>query len=90
MAGMMSHSTAPDASLDAMIGGLGDPVFQTQRLFRSIMDAMARPGTIHPFGNRCTASCVHLSIDGSGVGDIGRCRLHRYGWKSISQATAPL
>ena len=48
MAGMMSHSTAPDASLDAMIGGLGDPVFQTQRLFRSIMDAMARPGTIHP------------------------------------------
>nr|WP_320142748.1 phosphonate C-P lyase system protein PhnH [uncultured Cohaesibacter sp.] len=47
MAEVTPCGIAPEEKLDAMIGGLGDPVFQTQRLFRSIMDAMARPGTIH-------------------------------------------
>lgn len=32
----------------AMQGGLSDPTLQTQRIFRAIMDAMARPGTIKP------------------------------------------
>ena len=47
MAEVTPGGIVPEENLDAMIGGLGDPVFQTQRLFRSIMDAMARPGTIH-------------------------------------------
>lgn len=30
----------------AMQGGLSEPTLQTQRIFRALMDAMARPGTI--------------------------------------------
>lgn len=40
----MSNGT----NLQAMQGGLGDPVLQSQTVFRTIMDAMARPGTILP------------------------------------------
>ncbi|WP_319495831.1 phosphonate C-P lyase system protein PhnH [uncultured Cohaesibacter sp.] len=40
--------TQPDASLEAMQGGLGEPIYQSQRIFRSLMDAMACPGTIKP------------------------------------------
>ncbi len=40
--------TPPETSLEAMQGGLGEPVYQSQRIFRSLMDAMARPGTIKP------------------------------------------
>ena len=47
MADLMLQEKPSDNNFDAMIGGLSDPVFQTQRLFRSVMDAMARPGTIH-------------------------------------------
>ncbi|SNY92857.1 alpha-D-ribose 1-methylphosphonate 5-triphosphate synthase subunit PhnH [Cohaesibacter sp. ES.047] len=32
----------------AMQGGLGEPVLQSQRIFRVIMEAMARPGKIMP------------------------------------------
>ncbi|WP_319410555.1 phosphonate C-P lyase system protein PhnH [uncultured Cohaesibacter sp.] len=31
----------------AMMGGLTNPVFQSQKIFRAVMNAMARPGTIH-------------------------------------------
>ncbi len=31
-------------------GAFSDPVFQSQSVFRSLMDAMARPGTIMPLG----------------------------------------
>lgn len=36
------------ASLEAVTGGFADPVFDGQSVFRSLMDAMARPGTIRP------------------------------------------
>ena len=39
-----SNQTKTD--LAAMQGGMSDPTLQSQRIFRAIMDAMARPGTI--------------------------------------------
>ena len=32
----------------AFAGAFTDPVFQSQSVFRALMDAMARPGTIAP------------------------------------------
>jgi alpha-D-ribose 1-methylphosphonate 5-triphosphate synthase subunit PhnH len=32
----------------ALAKGFDDPVFEAQRAFRAVMDALARPGTIHP------------------------------------------
>jgi alpha-D-ribose 1-methylphosphonate 5-triphosphate synthase subunit PhnH len=37
-------------SLAIAEGGLADPVFGAQRVFRALMEAMARPGTIHAVG----------------------------------------
>lgn len=63
---MASMST----SLDAVTGGFADPVFDGQSVFRALMDAMARPGTVRtvtpavsapaPF-NR-TAAAILLSL----------------------------
>jgi alpha-D-ribose 1-methylphosphonate 5-triphosphate synthase subunit PhnH len=32
---------------DSLRGGLSDPVFQSQAVFREVLDAFARPGTVH-------------------------------------------
>lgn len=35
------------ANTNAFTGGFSDPVFQSQSIFRMLMDGMARPGSIH-------------------------------------------
>ncbi len=35
------------ANTHAFTGGFSDPVFQSQSIFRMLMDGMARPGSIH-------------------------------------------
>ncbi|MEM6463923.1 MAG: phosphonate C-P lyase system protein PhnH [Pseudomonadota bacterium] len=42
-------STAEQPAADVFHGGFPDPVFDAQSVFRSIMDALARPGTIAKF-----------------------------------------
>ncbi|WP_245417939.1 phosphonate C-P lyase system protein PhnH [Cohaesibacter celericrescens] len=52
-----------EPNFEAMQGGLGNPVMQSQAIFRAIMDAMARPGTIIPVQTdaRPPASLIPLS-----------------------------
>lgn len=35
---------------ETLSGGFADPAIQSAHAFRSVMEAMARPGTIHPIG----------------------------------------
>ncbi|WP_428698084.1 phosphonate C-P lyase system protein PhnH [Stappia sp.] len=39
--------TMPQFDVQAVSGGFTDPVFEAQAAFRALMDASARPGTIH-------------------------------------------
>ena len=41
--------------LDAVEGGLADPVFDGQAVFRTLMEAFAEPGTVADFGPRVSA-----------------------------------
>ena len=41
--------------LNAIEGGLADPVFGAQAVFRALMDAFAEPGTVADFGPRVSA-----------------------------------
>jgi alpha-D-ribose 1-methylphosphonate 5-triphosphate synthase subunit PhnH len=42
--------TQAEIHASAYAGAFTDPVFQSQSVFRALMDAMARPGTIAPLG----------------------------------------
>ena len=47
-------------------GGFGDPVFNAQSVFRSVMDAMARPGTLQPIAS-LTEPPVPLSATAAAI-----------------------
>ncbi|MCV9966254.1 phosphonate C-P lyase system protein PhnH [Pararhizobium sp. BT-229] len=55
-----------DIHASAYAGAFSEPVFQSQAVFRALMDAMARPGTITPLG----ASAMPAAPLGAGSGAI--------------------
>lgn len=50
---------------DPLSGGFGDPAIQSAHVFRSVMDAMARPGTVHTVSG--VAPCAPLSVAAGAV-----------------------
>ena len=58
----------------AYAGAFTDPVFQSQSVFRALMDAMARPGTIMPLG----AAATPPAPLGAGAGAIALHALRRW------------
>ncbi|CAN7321223.1 phosphonate C-P lyase system protein PhnH [Pararhizobium sp. LjRoot255] len=70
----------------AYAGAFTDPVFQSQAVFRALMDAMARPGTITPLG----ASATPPAPLGSGAAAIALtlCDDGTPAWLSLALANS--
>ena len=55
-------------------GGFSDPVVASQAVFRALMDAMARPGSVHALPDVTAPLSPDVRVGLRADRDAGRCR----------------